>query len=155
MRFAALAAALAVAASLTVAADDGKTYGQGVGHADEVKLTELIAHPEKYVGKSVRVEGVVVDVCTKAGCWMDLAADANSTKVRIKVKDGVMIFPVDAKGSQATAEGVFTKIQLKPDEARALAKHMAEDRGQVLDASKAENVPTVIYQIAGTGAVIK
>ena len=76
MKLLACAAAIAVAASLNIAADEGKTYGKGVGKAEEVKIAELIAHPDKYVGKAVRVEGVIVDVCTKAGCWMDLATDA-------------------------------------------------------------------------------
>ena len=155
MKLLACAAAIAVAASLNIAADEGKTYGKGVGKAEEVKISELIAHPDKYVGKAVRVEGVIVDVCTKAGCWMDLATDADGNKIRIKVKDGEMVFPTESKGSQASAEGVFTKIAMKPEEARKLAKHMAEDAGLKADAAAQVEAPTVIYQIAGTGAVIK
>jgi len=155
MRLVALAASIAIAASLTVSADEGKTYGKGVGKAEEVKLANLMEHPEKYVGKTVRVEGTIVDVCPMKGCWMDLAGDGKSDKIRIKVDDGVMVFPVEAKGSHAVAEGVFTKIEMTKEEARALAKHYAEERGAALDANKVADVPTVIYQIKGTGAVIK
>ena len=153
MRIAALVAALAITIPFAAAAEEGKTFGKGVGGTEVVKVSELVANADKYVGQTVRVEGVVIDVCAKRGCWMDIAGDGG--KVRIKVDDGVMVFPMDAKGKRAIAEGVFTKIEMTPDEARALAKHMEEERGQALDASKAPDAPTVIYQIAGTGAVIK
>jgi len=153
MRFVS-AAAFVIALTLPAFGGDGKTFGEGVGHAPEVKVGELVAHPEKYVGQSVRVEGVIVDVCEMRGCWMDLAGDTKSEKIRIKVDDGVMVFPKEAKGSQAIAEGVFTKIDMTPDQALAYAKHLAEERGEKFDAA-AKNLPTVLYQIRGTGAVIK
>jgi len=155
MRFALVAAAVVIALSLPAAAGEGKTYGEGVGRATAVKVADLVAHPEKYVGRSVRVEGVIIDVCEMRGCWMDLAGETKSEKVRIKVDDGVMVFPKEAKGSQAVAEGVFTKIDMKPDDALAYAKHLAEERGERFDSAAAKNVPTVLYQIRGTGAVIK
>ena len=78
---------------------------------------------------------MLADVCAKAGCW------------------GVMVFPTSAKGKQAVAEGVFTKIEMTPEQARAEAKHMAEDRGERVNAKK--TAPSVVYEIRGTGAVIK
>ena len=155
MRIALAAAALVIACSVPAAAGEGKTFGEGVGRGEAVSVADLVAHPEKYVGKSVRVEGVIVDVCEMRGCWMDIAGGTKSEKVRIKVNDGVMVFPKEAKGSQAVAEGVFTKIEMKPDDAVAYAKHLAEERGEKFDEAGAKNVPTVLYQIAGTGAVIK
>jgi hypothetical protein len=153
MRFVALIAALVMFAAPAVMAEAGKTYGKGVSSTEVIKVSELVANADKYVGQTVRVEGVVIDVCAKRGCWMDLKSDGG--KVRIKVEDGVMVFPMDAKGKNAIAEGVFTKIEMTPEEARAHAKHMAEEKGQAIDAANAPEAPAVIYQIAGTGAVIK
>lgn len=155
MRLVALVAALAIAVSPAAAVEEGKPFGKPLGDAPSVKLSELIAHPDAYVGKTVRVEGVIVDVCAKRGCWMDLAIDAKSQPIRIKVDDGVIVFPIEAKGSQAVAEGVFTKIEMTPEQATKYAKHEAEERGLKPDAAKKANAPTVVYQIAGTGAVIK
>ena len=152
MRSVAAAIALALVFTLPAAAEE-KTYGKGVGTAQEVKMSELVAHPDKYVGKKVRVEGTIDDVCPMKGCWMDLASGAD--KVRIKVNDGEMVFPVEAKGSQASAEGIFTKVEMTKDQAVAHAKHLAEEKGQGFDAATAKEVPTVVYQIKGTGAVIK
>ena len=156
MILAALVAVVALAAPQPVAAEDtGKSFGRGLAGAQEVKVTELVTHPEKFAGKTVRVEGVVIDVCGKRGCWMDIANDAMAEKVRIKVDDGVMVFPVEAKGRHAIAEGVFTKIEMTPEEAKAYSKHLSEERGETLDAKPAQSAPTVTYQIKATGAVIK
>jgi hypothetical protein len=153
MRFAALIVALVMIVAPAAAAEAGKTYGKGVAGTEFIKVGELVDHPDKYVGKTVRVEGIVVDVCEMKGCWMDIKSDGG--KVRIKVNDGVMVFPVDAKGKEAVAEGVFTKIEMTPEQARAHAKHLAEEKGQAIDAANVQEAPTVLYQIAGTGAVIK
>lgn len=136
-------------------AGEGQVLGKGVGATELVKISELLAKPDTYVGKTVRVEGLITDVCPKRGCWMNLAGDKEFQSLRIKVDDGVIVFPMDAKGKRATAEGVFTKIELTRDEAIAQAKHHAEEVGKPFDESKAGEIPTVIYQLKGTGAVIR
>ena len=90
-----------------------------------------------------------------AGCWIDVATGDQGDKVRIKVDDGVIVFPQEAKGSHAVAEGVFTKIEMTEKEAKAYAAHLAEERGETYDEEKAGKAPTVMYRIQGTGAVIK
>ena len=111
-------------------------YGAGVGKAPAVKVSELMANPDRYVGKPVRVEGLVTDVCAKRGCWMELASDKEFQTIKIKVDDGVIVFPLDAKGKVATAEGVFTRIDVPAD-------------------PKSGKGPEVVYRIQGTGAVIR
>jgi hypothetical protein len=156
MRITAFVATVALTIGLPALAQEAQTFGKGVKNEDSVKVAELLAHADQYVGKTVRVEGVVTDVCAKAGCWMEILGDGSSSTIRIKVEDGVMVFPTSAKGKQVVAEGVFTKIEMTADEARAEAKHMAADRGEKLDAKKAAQVaPSVTYEIRGTGAIIK
>ena len=154
-RFIVLAFVLAASLSAVALAAEGKTYGKGVAAGDVVAVSELIAHPEAYVGKTVRVEGLITDVCPKRGCWMNLAGDKEFQTIRIKVDDGVIVFPMDAKGRHAVAEGVFTKIDITPEQAIEHARHLAEEKGEKFDAAKAKDLPTVVYQIQGTGAVIR
>ena len=142
-------------AAVAVSAGEGKSYGKGLSGAEVTKISEILAHPDKYVGKTVRVEGLVTDVCLKRGCWMMIAGDKEFETVRIKVDDGVITFPPEAKGKRAIAEGVLAKIELTPEEALAQAKHHAEEQGQKFDPATAKDLPTVTYQIQGTGAVIK
>lgn len=146
---------LGICLALPCAAAEGTVYGKGVGGTEIVKVSELLDHPDQYVGKSVRIEGLVTDVCPKRGCWMEVAGDREFETLRVKVDDGVIVFPMGAKGKHAVAEGVFTKIELTKDEALQHAKHMAEERGTKFDPETAKDLPTVVYQIRGTGAVIR
>ena len=50
---------------------------------------------------------------------------------------------------------LLTKIEMTPEEALAHAKHQAEEKGQTVETAQVKDAPTVVYQIAGTGAVIK
>jgi cytochrome c-type biogenesis protein CcmE len=157
-RFAAAAATVCVlvaAVSVSALAAEGKVYGKGVNASEVVAISDLLANPDKYAGKTVRVEGLITDVCPKRGCWMDLASDKEFQTVRIKVDDGEIVFPLDAKGKQAVAEGVFTKTEITKDQALEHAKHLAEEKGEKFDPETAKDLPTVVYQIKGTGAVIR
>ncbi len=136
-------------------AADGTKYGKGLSGSEVVKISDLMASPDKFVGKTVRVEGLIADVCPKRGCWMDLAGDKEFQTLRIKVEDGEIVFPLDAKGKRAVAEGVFTKVEITKEQAIERAKHHAEEKGEMFDAAGAKDLPTVIYQINGTGAVIR
>jgi hypothetical protein len=103
-------AALLVTPVLAGKTVQGKLYGKELTGSETVALSELMKNPDTYVGKTVRVEGLVVDVCAKRGCWMELAGDQEFQSIKIKVDDGVIVFPMEAKGKKAVAEGVFTRI---------------------------------------------
>lgn len=150
-----LAAALLAALSLAspaLAAE--KTFGGGVGKAELVKVSDLYAAPQKYVGKAVRIEGLVTDVCAKRGCWMEIASDREFQTIRIKVDDGVMVFPMDAKGRIAAAEGVFDRIEVPVERVVAMKRHEAEEKGVPFD-PKSVKGPETVYLIRGTGAVVR
>ena len=85
-------------ASSSATAGDAKKYGDGVELEESMKISALLMFPDGYVGKTVRVEGRIVGVCAKRGCWMELAGDREFESMRIKVDDGVIVFPADAKG---------------------------------------------------------
>ncbi|MBI2213738.1 MAG: DUF4920 domain-containing protein [Acidobacteria bacterium] len=130
------------------------TYGKAPGAGDPVKLSELLASPEQYVGKIVKVEGVITDVCAKRGCWMAIAGDKEFQSIRFKVEDGVIVIPLEAKGKQAVAEGTFTKVEMTKEQAIEAAKHHAEEQKQPFDPASVTG-PTVTYQLMGTGAIIE
>ena len=145
------ALAILAAASLAAPASAATTYGKGVSAAPPVPIADLVAKPADYVGKSVKVEGVVGDVCTKAGCWLMVEHDRQS--IRVKVKDGEIVFPTSAKGKKVVAEGVLRKIELTKEQALERAKHDAEETGKPFDPASVTG-PATVYQIQGTGAVI-
>jgi hypothetical protein len=131
-----------------------KTYGQGVTLAETTPVAKILADPDAYVGKTVRIEGRVLDVCPRAGCWMELAEGEGASKLRVKVEDGVIVFPVTAKGRLAVAEGVVEAIPMPRDRYVAWLQHVAEERGETFDPSTVGEGPFRIVQIRGTGARI-
>lgn len=151
-RLAALLACAALAVALPASAET--RYGAGVGKAKPVQVSELMAHPDRWVGKAVRVEGLVTAVCPRRGCWMELASDKEFQTIKIKVDDGVIVFPMDAKGKVATAEGVFTRIEVPVERVEAMKRHEAEEKGVPFDPRSVKG-PEVVYQIQGTGAVVR
>ena len=100
------------------------------------------------------MEGLVTDVCARRGCWMELASDKEFQTIKIKVDDGVIVFPLDAKGKVATAEGVFTRIDVPVERVAEMKRHEAEEKGVPFDPGSVKG-PEVVYRIQGTGAVIR
>lgn len=117
-----------------------------------VSLADFKADPEKYLGKVIRVEGTVKEVCPKAGCWVDIAKADDV--VRIKVKDGEIVFEQALVGKNAVAEGTVYKFDLNKEEALGYYKHLAEEKGETFDPSSVPEQAT-IYQIGGLGLATK
>ena len=132
---------------------EGQHYGAALSGAPLLKISDLLADPKKYEGQLVRVEGMVTGVCTKRGCWFDLAGDKPGEKVKFKVKDGTMVFPPDSKGKQAVAEGEVIVRELTLEQSQAQAKHMAEDAGKEFDPASVTE-PMTIVMLDGKGATI-
>ena len=86
-----------------------------------------------------------------AGCWMALADDGKL--LRIKVNDGDIVFPKEAVGKMAVAEGKLEKSVLTREQTIARAKHEADEQGRKFDPASIKS-GSVVYQIAGTGAVL-
>jgi NACalpha-BTF3-like transcription factor len=119
----------------------------------QTPIADLSGKPTDYVGKQVQVKGKVTEVCQNMGCWMMLVDPANNAKVRIKVKDGEIVFPKEAVGKMAVAEGKFVEIKMTKEQAIERAKHEAEENKKPFDPASVTG-PQTIYQIAGSGAVI-
>jgi len=123
--------------------------GKGVTLTEATPLKALYETPEKFVGKTIRIDGVVTAVCAEMGCWMALGESATAeNSLRLKVEhDGKIVFPISAKGKAASAEGVFVKVSATDKESKEVIKEQAAVM-TVSDFSKT-------YQINATGAVIK
>ncbi len=144
----ALAMVLAAIVSGVVAQAAETKYGAGVSIATATPIKELYASPEKFVGKTVRVDGIVTAVCTEMGCWLALgAADNPDQAVRFQADhDGKIVFPITLKGKQASAEGVFIKIAAGDKEATEAAGEHAASQPKAADFGRR-------YQFQVTGAV--
>ena len=128
-------------------------YGRPVTLEETTKVSEILDSPEQYLGREVKVEGMIVEVCARRGCWMELAGDRQYEKIRIKVDDGVIVFPLSARGKKALVQGRVEAISMSLDEARRFYAHQAEEKGTAFDPSTVTG-PVDFYQIRAAGAVI-
>jgi hypothetical protein len=135
------------AVAFTIVAAQEKKYGSGVTLTTPTTIDTLLAQPEKYLGKTVRVDGVITAVCEMAGCWLELGdGKPGARTLRFKVDDGVIVFPVSAKGKKASAEGVFERVSGE------MAKEYEADRERSKGGDTKNAVPA--FQVKATGAVI-
>jgi hypothetical protein len=146
--------ALALLALLSPLSAAAETYGGGVTLAEATSIGKILAEPDAWVGKHVRVEGEVTDVCPMKGCWMEIS-EPEGDRLRVKVDDGVMVFPVGSKGKRAVAEGVVEAIPMNREQYLGYLSHLAEEKGETFDpATVAGDGPFKILQLRGLGAQI-
>ena len=129
----------------------GENLGRPLTLKKQTRIAEINASPDKFAGKTVQVKGKITEVCENMGCWMNLVD--GDQKIRIKVKDGEIVFPKTAVGKTAIAEGALNKIEMTKEQAIAQARHEAEENKKKFDPASITG-PVTIYQIQGTGAVI-
>lgn len=141
----------AAAASATVT---GTTFGAGVTLTEAVAIDAILADPAAYKDKTVRVEGMITDVCPKRGCWMELAGTAPGQKLRFKVTDGEMVFPMDAKGKHAVVQGVVAVNELTLEQSKEYAEYQAKEYGKPYDPASVTE-PMRLVRVDGTGAVLR
>ena len=136
-----------------LAQTDEADLGAEITLTEKTNISHILADPEAYLDKTVLVEGEILDVCPMMGCWMELKSDDGEGMIKVKVKDGEIVFPVEAKGSTALVEGTVYKIELTQEKAIEHFQHVAEEKGQEFDPSTITGAMT-IYQIKGLGAEI-
>jgi len=130
-----------------------KTFGAGITVDEETAISAIIDNPDQYVGKRVKVSGLVVDVCSTRGCWIYLAGDRDFEKMRIKVTDGEIVFPMEARGKTADVEGIVEKFELSREEVIERRQHHAEEKGIPFDPASVTSGETVL-RVRGLGADI-
>jgi hypothetical protein len=118
--------------------------GSVIGKSKKVSLAKILANPQKYAGKTVRVEGVIVRSCKMEGCWMELAPKADAKSVRVKMKDHAFFIPLNSAGASAKAEGVFEVKTLSKEQ----VKHMIEEDGAKFDNINPDGSVTEISFVA-------
>ncbi len=145
-----LPAPATTAAALDLA---GTRYGAGVTLHDTTAVSQILQNPKAWVGKRVRVEGEVADVCQMRGCWFELKGDQPGKTMKFKVTDGEMVFPKDSAGKHAVAEGTVRLIPLSLEQTRKVKQHEAEEQGKPFDANFV-TAPETLVRLDGIGAVL-
>jgi hypothetical protein len=128
--------------------------GKSVDIQTPTAIRDILANPEKYVGKEVMIEGEIKAVCQMAGCWIDIKDSSSPEAMQVKVNDGEIVFPKDGAGKKVSAQGTVEKLVLDREAYIAKLKHDEQESGKKADLSKVTGGVT-IYRIKGKGAVVR
>ena len=70
-------------------------------------IEKVLADPEKYVGQTLLVEGVVTGRCQGSGCWVSLDSGDPENPFYAKSPDHSFAFPASCEQKRVWVEGVF------------------------------------------------
>lgn len=103
--------------------------------APVISVAEVIDNPDAYVGRAIRLRGVVTILDQVKGAWLLLGAAEQSDQPALFVKlvcpiDGRMI-PMEAVGREAAVDGELRRYTLDEATARSLAHDAGLDEAAV------------------------
>jgi len=111
-------------AALTFAQTElkGQKFGEAVLPGDVKPVAKMESAMGNKTTADMKIEGKVVDVCKKKGCWMTLEM-ANGEPMRVTFKDYAFFMPMDIVGKKVVLDGVAKKQTISVETLR----HYAED----------------------------
>ena len=99
-------------------------------------IKDLISNKDVFINKKVKIRGLIKEVCPMRGCWLEGTDENGIDKLRIKVTDGDIVFPLSARGRKIEAEGLFSILTLNKQQAKNWKKHLAAEKGIEIDTSE-------------------
>lgn len=121
----------------------GEKITRGAALASNVKkakVEKVFASPEKFAGKTVQVNGVIVRSCKNEGCWMEVADKEGGKSVRVTFGEHAFYIPLNAAGMKVKAQGVFKTNVLSKDK----VEHLMKEDGAKFDKINADGTVTEV-----------
>jgi len=85
-------------------------YGQTISSNSAVTIKELQSHKNKYLGKTVKIEGTITEVCQQMGCWFNVNDGTGTIYVDLGMK-GTFTIPKNSVKSNVIVEGIFKESE--------------------------------------------
>lgn len=130
-------------------ATPGTTFGEAVTADHATAVAELpVLMADKQMA-DVKIEGKVLDVCPKKGCWLSLEMPDKSV-VFVKFKDYGFFVPLEMIGKTVVLEGQAKKIETSVAE----LKHYAEDAKKSKEEIDAITEPKKEIRLTAKGVLV-
>ncbi len=97
-------------ASAAFAGSEPSRFGTEVTAKKRVPVARLAKDPQKFAGKTVRIEGTVAEVCQGKGCWVRVKDEKGQTFLAKSLDDSVLL-PKDCAGQFVVVQGVVTALK--------------------------------------------
>ncbi|WP_207430095.1 DUF4920 domain-containing protein [Sabulibacter ruber] len=140
---------VAFAQNTIPSAKPGATYGKKVTAQKAVQLPALTKKLSADSAFSGKIEGKVVEVCKKKGCFMKLARE-NGDPIMVKFTDYAFFMPQDIVGKTVVVEGT---AKVKETSVERL-QHFAEDAGKSKEEIAKITQPKRDIEIVADGVLV-
>jgi len=108
-------------------------YGEKYKPHIDYNISSLLNDSDNLLGDIVEVTGKVTEVCPLKGCWVKISDVSEKKTIRVKVKDGEIIFPLKSVGKQINVRGILNKISFTEQQAINWKVHLEEEKGIFLN----------------------
>jgi hypothetical protein len=130
-------------------ANVGDMYGDNIISKGAIKGKKLVAALKDGEAVDTKVEGKVLEVCPKKGCWVKLQLDDNSTAT-VKMKGYAFFVPTSLEGKRVVIEGKAERATTSVKE----LKHLAEDAKKSQEEIDAITEPKDEIKILASGITV-
>jgi len=131
-------------------------YGKNFSYNTSLSVSELFKNSEEHIDKKIIVKGKIIEVCPMRGCWVKVVDSDDKASIRIKVEDGLTVFPLSAVGAEMIVEGILRKRMFSQKQAMDWKVHLAQEKGEVLNLKSVRITPEDMYEyrVECSGAII-
>lgn len=133
-----------------VPADPGARFGASFDAKNPITVEQMATALQQKADKKmdVVVKGVVVDVCTREGCWLQVKTP--NGKMMVKMKDHAFLVPLAINNKEIIIHGVaeqkITSVEM--------LRHYAEDAGKSAEEIQKITEPKTEIVINADGIVV-
>ncbi|NGM72678.1 DUF4920 domain-containing protein [Sphingobacterium sp. SGL-16] len=128
----------------------GVHYGKAINNKNAIsvqKLENTLKSKKEYTGK---IEGEVIGVCKKKGCFLTLKREGQEEPIMVRFKDYGYFVPTDIVGKTVVLEG---KAKVKELSVKQL-QHNAEDAGKSAEEIAKITQPKTDINIVADGVLV-
>lgn len=128
----------------------GDEYGAGVSSGEPLSvdgLEKVLVSESIYIG---RMEGKVIAVCQKKGCFMKLEREGDAEPIMVRFKDYGFFMPQNIVGKIVLLEGI---AEVKETSVKEL-QHFAEDVGKASEKIAKITAPKKAVEITAVGVKV-
>ncbi len=92
--------------------NQGKKTNEAETNITEISIPDLLASADQYVGKEVKIQGMVQHVCRETGKKMFLIDENPENRIRVDVNESMGTFPIELEGSTVEVTGQFEELRI-------------------------------------------
>ncbi len=122
----------------------GVQIGGEIHTQQSVRFSVVEAQPNQFVDQTLLLEGTVLAVCQKRGCWMQIADGGGTAMARWAKGCGSFAFPMDSVGKRVLVQGSFYRKTFSQE----AVEHMQREAGRDLEIARDG------YELATTAVIV-